>query len=232
MPIFSRIIPTTALTIGVTLGTLCAARAAEVVVGSARVIDGDTIQVGDARVRLEGIDAPETRQSCINARGREWACGRAASRELQQILGTRQVRCEGNAKDDYGRLLGTCSIGSTDINAEMIRHGLAWAFVKYSTTYLGVEKEARQARRGVFDADNTPPWEFRAEQWKNQQGGGSADAARSCGIKGNISGKREKIYHAPGQHDYDRVRVDEKHSERWFCSEPEAERAGWRRAAR
>jgi endonuclease YncB( thermonuclease family) len=57
--------------------------AAEVIVGPARVVDGDTIQLRDARVRLEGIDAPEAKQTCINARGREWDCGRAASQNAQ-----------------------------------------------------------------------------------------------------------------------------------------------------
>src|SRR5918997_4533479 len=150
-----------------------ATTAAEVIVGAARVVDGDTIQVGDARVRLEGIDAPEAKQTCINARGREWDCGRAASRELQQLVSKREVRCEADGKDDYGRLLGTCSVGDLVINAEMIRNGLAWAFVKYSSTYVGVEKEARQARRGVFEVANLPPWEFRAEQWKNSQPSGT-----------------------------------------------------------
>jgi endonuclease YncB( thermonuclease family) len=206
--------------------------AAEVVVGPARVVDGDTIQLGDARVRLEGIDAPEAKQTCINARGREWDCGRAAARELQQLVSKGEVRCEADAKDDYGRLLGSCSVGNVDINAEMIRNGLAWAFVRYSSTYVGVEKEARQARRGVFEVANLPPWEFRAEQWKKSQPSDPAEGARSCRIKGNVSGSRERIYHAPGQRDYERVKVDEKQGERWFCSEDEAERAGWRKAAR
>src|SRR3712207_2900433 len=85
--------------------------AADVIVGPARVVDGDTIQLGDARVRLEGIDAPEAKQTCINANGREWPCGRAASRELQKLVSRRQVRCEAEARDDYGRLIGTCSVG-------------------------------------------------------------------------------------------------------------------------
>jgi endonuclease YncB( thermonuclease family) len=206
--------------------------AAEVIVGPARVVDGDTIQLGDARVRLEGIDAPEAKQTCMNATGREWPCGRAASRELQQLVSKREVRCEADARDDYGRLLGICSVGDLDINAQMIRNGLAWAFVKYSSTYVGVETEARQARRGVFEVANLPPWEFRAEQWKKSQPSDPAAAARSCRIKGNVRGKGERIYHAPGQRDYERVKVDEEQGERWFCNEGEAERAGWRKAAR
>jgi endonuclease YncB( thermonuclease family) len=206
--------------------------AAEVLVGPARVVDGDTIELGAARVRLEGIDAPEAKQTCINARGRQWDCGRAASRELQQLVAKREVRCEADAKDDYGRLLGTCSVGDLDLNAQMIRNGLAWAFAKYSSTYVGVEKEARQARRGVFEVANLPPWEFRAEQWKKSQPTNPAAPVGSCRIKGNVSGKGERIYHTPGQRDYARVKVNEEQGERWFCNESEADRAGWRKAAR
>jgi endonuclease YncB( thermonuclease family) len=210
----------------------CPARATEVVVGPARVIDGDTADVGGVRVRLEGIDAPEKNQTCVNARGREWDCGRVASRRLQQLMTGAEVRCEGDGKDDYGRLLGTCSVGVQNTNARMIRDGLAWAFVKYSSAYAGVEKEARQARRGVFEVVNLPPWEFRAEQWKAPQENGASDVARRCRIKGNVSSKGLQIYHVPGQRDYDRVKIDERHGERWFCSESEAESAGWRKAAR
>jgi endonuclease YncB( thermonuclease family) len=214
------------------LSALCPATATEVVVGPARVIDCDTADVGGVRVRLEGIDAPEKNQTCVNARGREWDCGRVASRRLQQLMTGAEVRCEGEEKDDYGRLLGTCSVGVQNINARMIRDGLAWAFVKYSSIYAGIEKEARQARRGVFEVVNLPPWEFRAEQWKKSQPSDPAEGLRSCRIKGNVSGSGERIYHAPGQRHYERVKVDAKQGERWFCNETEAERAGWRKAVR
>ena len=114
----------------------------------------------------------------------------------------------------------------------MIRQGLAWAFVKYSSTYAAVEQEARRAKRGVFQVENMPPWEFRAEQRKQVGETYTAEPPRSCAIKGNINGKGAHIYHVPGQRDYERVKVNEKHGEHWFCSESEAERAGWRKAAR
>ena len=131
-------------------------------VGHARVVDGDTLDFGHARVRLEGIDAPEAMQSCRDATGRSWNCGRRAAERLTELMRGPSVRCEGNAKDAYGRVLGTCFVGDQNVNAQMVREGLAWAFVKYSSTYANVEQEARRARRGVFETENVPPWQFRA----------------------------------------------------------------------
>lgn len=59
----------------------------------------------------------------------------------------------------------------------------------------------------------------------------SLQAARDCRIKGNVSiATGERIYHVPGQADYDRTKISPAYGERWFCSEAEARRAGWRRA--
>jgi endonuclease YncB( thermonuclease family) len=205
---------------------------AETVTGSARVIDGDTIELSRERVRLFGIDAPETAQTCVDSRGRNWGCGAAAANRLRQLTSTGTVTCEGSARDAYGRLLGVCSVQSREINVALVREGLAWAFVKYANDYVTIEQEARRAKRGVFAGVNTPPWEFRAGKWGAGSETAEADKSRKCPIKGNVSGDGERIFHLPWQRDYDRVKVDEKEGERWFCTEDEAERTGWRRAAR
>ena len=114
----------------------------------------------------------------------------------------------------------------------MVRDGLAWAFVCYSDTYTAEEREARQARRGVFAADNQPPWEYRAAKWEGARETAGADRARTCPIKGNVSRKGERVYHLPWQRDYARTKIDERAGERWFCDEAQATRAGWRKAAR
>jgi endonuclease YncB( thermonuclease family) len=204
----------------------------ESVTGAARVIDGDTIVVGVERVRLFGIDAPETAQTCVDAQGRRWGCGDSAANRLRQLISTREVKCEQRGRDDYGRLLGLCWANGREVNAALVREGMAWAFVKYASDYAGIEQEARRAKRGVFAANNVPPWDFRAAKWRSGSAGAEADQARECPIKGNVSGSGDRIYHMPWQRDYARVVVNEKNGERWFCSEEEAERAGWRRAAR
>lgn len=134
----------------------------QVLTGAARVVDGDTLDLAAVRVRLHGIDAPEGRQSCRDAAGRTWACGETARHSLDAMTRGRAVICSGREKDIHGRLLAICMVGNQDLNAGMVRTGMAWAFRRYSNAYHGAEREARAGRRGVFAADNTPPWEHRS----------------------------------------------------------------------
>ena len=120
--------------------------------GIARVVDGDTLDVGVTRVRLEGIDAPEHGQTCHRRYFGQWPCGYAATEFLQKLVEGKHVDCQNRGPDKYGRTLGICILGNQDINAEMVRHGLAWAFVKYSSTYVTVEAEARTAARGIWQS--------------------------------------------------------------------------------
>jgi endonuclease YncB( thermonuclease family) len=201
-----------------------------VITGRAEVIDGDTLDIGTTRIRLFGIDAPESAQRCRTARGGQWDCGRAARRALESLAAGQTVTCRGKGLDEFGRLLAVCSTPRAELNATLVRQGLAWAFVRYSDTYVAVEQEARGAKRGVFVAETEPPWEFRAHRWEGATRTAEADRQRRCPIKGNISRSGERIYHLPWQNTYGRVAINENAGERWFCDEGEAERAGWRRA--
>ena len=78
--------------------------------GRPRVVDGDTIDVGGARVRLHGVDAPESDQSCV-AQGTRWPCGRRATRALAGRLGGRTVVCEERDRDRYGRIVAGVPAG-------------------------------------------------------------------------------------------------------------------------
>ena len=125
-----------------------AARATSVggeLAGLARVIDGDTIEIDGRHVRLEGIDAPEAGQTCGRRLIGSWSCGTAAADRLAKLVAKRRVSCESRGTDKYDRMLGICFVDGRDINAEMVREGLAWAFVKYSQTY--VKEEAAGAHR-------------------------------------------------------------------------------------
>lgn len=201
-----------------------------VVVGKALVQDGDTITIGGARIRIYGIDAPEAAQRCRRPRGVPWSCGGAATQAMRNLTQGRALRCQGRGLDDYGRLLAVCRAEGVDIGAELVRRGLAWAFVRYSDLYVSEEAQARAARRGVFAADNQPPWEFRAARWQGAQATAAIDRARACPIKGNINRGGERIYHLPWQSSYARTVVTERRGERWFCTVLEAEKAGWRAA--
>ncbi len=194
--------------------------------GAARVIDGDTIVISGEHVRLEGIDAPEMAQTCGASHGGTWACGKDAAKVLDHLIGGRDVTCEDRGTDKYRRMLGICFVGSRDINAWMVREGHAWAFVKYSHSYVREEAEARALRVGIWQGYAEPAWDFRAKRWS----GAEQTAPHGCAIKGNVS-TNGHIYHMPWSPWYAKVRIDERKGERWFCSESEARAAGWRPAA-
>ena len=115
--------------------------------GWARVIDGDTIEVARARVRLHGVDAPESGQSCL-ANGRHWPCGQRATRALDRHIGGRSVACEERDRDRYGRVVAECRHAGRDVNAWLVAHGWALACRRYSGSYVHAEVAARAARRG------------------------------------------------------------------------------------
>jgi len=194
--------------------------------GAVRIIDGDTIEIAGQRVRLEGIDAPETAQTCGHRGGTEWHCGKTAAMELAKLVSGQPVSCNRRGTDKYGRMLGVCFVGDLNINAEMVRRGHAWAFVKYSSSYVELEAEARAQRIGIWQGEANPAWEFRKKRWR----GAEQTAPRGCAIKGNVT-KHGQIYHMPWSPWYGKVRINEARGERWFCSEAEALTAGWRPVA-
>jgi endonuclease YncB( thermonuclease family) len=202
--------------------------------GSAHVIDGDSLRVGGAEVRLFGIDAFEGRQTCERG-GSRWNCGEAAADRLRALVGSRAISCEQKDIDSYGRTVAVCRSGAVDVGAELVRSGLALAYRRYSSDYVDEENEARSARRGAWAGTFTPPWDERrqgTEQRSSQSAGGNQPAptssCRGTGIKGNINGKGEHIYHVPGSSSYDATVIDESKGERWFCPEDDARRSGWR----
>ncbi len=206
------------------------AEPADRLTGTVTVIDGDTIEIHGQRVRLFGIDAPESAQTC-EAGGKAYRCGQQAALALADEIGRRTVSCNPRDVDRYGRIVAVCAAGDEDLNAWMVRHGWALAYRQYSTAYVPDEEGARAAGAGIWRGTFTPPWD-----WRHGQASGAAapesasQPAGGCLIKGNISRSGERIYHLPGQRYYDRTRIDASKGERWFCSEAEAQAAGWRRS--
>lgn len=189
-----------------------------------RVIDGDTLEVGSTKVRLFGIDAPEYGQKCSKRKSGVWPCGKEATQFLVELIGDQQVTCVSKGIDNYDRQIGVCSVGDLEINASMVSSGMAWAFVKYSTAYVSLEKDARKTGLGVWQAETETPWKYRSHRW----GVAIQKAPEGCPIKGNISKKGEKIYHTPWSPWYKRTKISINKGERWFCDEAEAVAAGWR----
>lgn len=191
-----------------------------------RVVDGDTIVLFGERIRLDGIDAPELGQRCLDKTGKITRCGALAKRQLERLAQQGPVHCEGTETDGYQRRIATCFAGGVNVNAEMVRSGHAFAFVKYSHQYVMDEKVARKARVGMWSGWAEAPWDYRKAKWQVAD----QSAPTGCPIKGNIS-NRGRIYHPPWSPSYSRTRINEAKGERWFCSETEALAAGWRPAA-
>ena len=190
--------------------------------------DGDSLKVLGHRVRLHGIDAPESTQTC-RTEGQPWSCGRAVTTALRKRLAGRPVACEERDRDRYGRIVAVCRVAGEDLNAWMVSQGWALAYRKYSTDYVSQERAAKAARRGLWRGAFVPPWDWR--RGKRLQGAVRTGAGE-CRIKGNIGRTGARIYHVPGGRSYDRTRIDTSKGERWFCTEAQAEAAGWRRARR
>lgn len=207
------------------------------IAGTATVVDGDTLKVAGETIRLHGIDAAEVAQSCATGpasgdrAASRWPCGLEARRTLTRLIGAAPVTCIPLALDRYGRTVARCLSGGRDLGAELVRLGQAWAFVRYSSEYLGQEKEARAAKRGIWQADTQPAWDFRSGAWQAAE----AAAPNGCTIKGNVSWTGERIYHLPWSPWYGSVKMDDAVSQRkgkrWFCNEAEAQAAGWRPSA-
>jgi endonuclease YncB( thermonuclease family) len=129
-------------------------------VGVASVSDGDTIEIHDQRIRLDGIDAPESSQLCVRAGAKE-RCGQAAALFLDDMIGKQTVRCETHDVDRYGRDISTCWRGDMNINEAMVTAGQAVAYQKYSRAYVEAEEEARAARLGIWATEFEMPWDYR-----------------------------------------------------------------------
>ena len=95
---------------------------AESISGRAHVLDGDTVEVAGLRVRLIGIVAPESHQTCTAA-GREWPCGADATKAVRAMIGGRRVECTVHGRDRYSRALAACFADGSSINAAIVQGG-------------------------------------------------------------------------------------------------------------
>lgn len=132
------------------------------------VYDGDTLVlvgpgVGRLKVRLYGIDAPETRKP--DSPGQPYS-GQSRRVLMYKVLG-REITAELMDHDQYGRAVAVVRLGGRDINAEMLAEGQAWAYRRYlngeyADNYPRLEEQARRLHRGLWrDANPQPPWEFK-----------------------------------------------------------------------
>lgn len=123
--------------------------------------DGDTLTLNGEKIRLIGIDAPELRQVC-RRNGEAYPCGEASRDALIDLVGSRAVSCKATKRDRYRRLLGDCSAGGVDLNAEQVRSG--WA-IPYGKGFEAEQAEARAARLGMWAGTFENP-----KKWRQRHG--------------------------------------------------------------
>jgi len=133
-------------------------------VGTATVIDADTLDIHSERIRLVGIDAPESGQKCKDANGTLVRCGSEAANALDAFINRNPVTCVSEGKDRYQRTLGKCSVRGQSIQDWLVRNGHAVAYRAYSTEYVPAELAARDAKAGMWAGEFVMPWDWRKGQ--------------------------------------------------------------------
>jgi endonuclease YncB( thermonuclease family) len=220
---------------------------------TAVVRDGNTIQLGEVTYRLDGIDAPELDQTCIDDQADPWTCGLEAREQLARLIGGRSVRCDdlGPDKSYRKRHVGLCTVeGETaSLNQELVSAGFALDFEPSAKgRFLQDEAGARDARLGLWKGCFVAGQEFRMGKKDGSLHGAACRTDRdrqirealfpedlampsSCSIKGKFAVRASVtgnvgIYHLQGCPSYPAT----TQPDRWFCSEDDAEAAGFRRA--
>jgi len=236
----------------VVIASLLLALAGPSLAAEISVSNGDTFKLDRTIYRLDGIDAPEIDQMCLDQHGDVWPCGVAARDRLSAHIANRAVRCEDRGPDPVykHRRIGICSIESeaTTLNEWLVREG--WA-IKFEPSAKGrfaaEEADARENRRGLWQGCFAEPRDLR--RW-NLNGarliGGGCQAGHEnrtrdklfrvdtamppgCPIKAKLALRAvgyEGIYHLPSCGSYRRL----KRTNRWFCSEEDALAEGFRKA--
>ena len=141
------------------------AMAAQVITGRASVVDGDTIEIAGKRIRLYGIDAPESWQVCRDGKGKPYRCGAEAAAALADFLAaSRPTACSAETRDRYGRVVAICRrADGANVSTWMVRQGWAVDFRKYSRgAFAGAEIDARAEGLGLWRGDFDEPCRARA----------------------------------------------------------------------
>lgn len=154
---------------------------ADTLAGPASVINGDTIELHGQEVRLLGIDAPESEQSCWDASGQLWPCGKAATTALSLKIGDGLVTCKGMRKDRDKRLIAVCRAGDENLNAWLVNEGWALAYRAQSSAFVPAEEAAREGARGLWAGAFEPPWVWRTKNEDHVREGKQGGGVRSFG---------------------------------------------------
>ena len=220
---------------------------------NATIRDGSTLQLGSVTYRLDGIDAPAFDQLCIDEHADTWTCGVEARDQLTKLMGGRQVRCDDLGPDPAykKRHLGACKIEgeTTSLSQLLVRRGFALNVESSATGRFETdEARAKEDREGLWKGCFVAPQEFRLGKKDGALLGASCPADRdlqirealfpedramptTCNIKGKFAIRARVtgnvgIYHLQACRSYPAL----TNPDRWFCSEEDAQAAGFRRA--
>ena len=124
------------------------------------IIDGDTIKIGEERIRFSGIDAPEINQTCISE-GDEVFCGQISKSLLVDKTSLEHVKCISEGKDQYNRTLAECFVNGESLSRYLVRQGYAFAYRKYSKKFIKDEDYAKEKKMGMWNMKFLFPWDYR-----------------------------------------------------------------------
>ncbi|MBR2535294.1 MAG: thermonuclease family protein [Hyphomicrobium sp.] len=191
------------------------------ITGRATVLSGDTLRINGSQIRLAGIESPAAAQRCPTNDGRTWNCGASARSALERIARRRTVTCtplEGNGRSVT---VANCTANEADIAEALVRNGHVFAASGFFATYGSTESEARAAKVGLWQGEAKHPDEWRKDIWEDAK----RAAPDGCPIKGRVRAS-SRVYTMPWSDGYEN-RVRTERGDRWFCSEEEAQAAGF-----
>ena len=129
--------------------------------GQLKVVDGDTIHIGEKKIRFSGIDTPEIKQTCTK-NGQLIYCGLVAQKILKQKIADQYVSCVEEQKPDrYQRVLAECFVNNESLSRYMVRSGYAFAYRKYSIKFVQDENYAKENTLGLWKMMFEYPWDYR-----------------------------------------------------------------------
>ena len=145
---------------------------AEEIIGIPKVVDGDTVHINNFKLRLEGIDAPEMRQTCKKEKLKissvigytfyeDYYCGKVSKKNLDGKINGSKIKCVSSSKDRYKRYLATCFKDEVNLNQWMVRNGHAVAYRRYSKKYIPDEDFAKENKLGLWQGKFLNP-----EKWR------------------------------------------------------------------
>ncbi|MDE8761993.1 MULTISPECIES: thermonuclease family protein [Rhizobium] len=155
----------------ISLGSTSIPAETQQLLGRASVVDGDTIEIGGRRIRLNGVDAPESWQVCQDGARKPYRCGKEAAFALDDFLSkSRPTSCKAHDTDRYGRVVADCTrADGTSVNSWLVRHGWAIDWVRYSKGAFKADQiAAKSAHAGIWRGTFELPCQARASKSKRK----------------------------------------------------------------